>query len=105
MNKEEFDNAFKILESYFNGRECQNLEVRDAYKLFKKDYAQLLIDYREAGLKEQKLIKYLEDKISHVNNLINDKKQRPYGEELHLYESKINAYKDLLEKVKSGKYE
>ena len=42
MNKEEFENAFKILESYFVGGGCLDVKVRDAYLLWKKDYVRLI---------------------------------------------------------------
>ena len=42
MNKEEFENAFKILESYFVGGGCLDVKVRDAYSLWKKDYVRLI---------------------------------------------------------------
>ena len=38
MNKEEFEKAFKILESHFSGKYQESEEVVNAYKLWKSDY-------------------------------------------------------------------
>ncbi len=58
-------------------------------------------------IEKDNLIKYLEDKINHVQQLINckNKKVKPYGEELHFYQSMIFMYKDILEKIRNGQYE
>lgn len=53
----------------------------------------------------ENLIKYIEDKINYLDGLINDKKVKPYGEEIHLYESGKSIYQDLLERIKSNNYE
>ncbi len=66
-----------------------------------------LFNFLKQDNREQKLIKYLEDKINQINSLINPKSNKiePYGEELRLYENSLNNYQEILERVKSSKYE
>ena len=55
-------------------------------------------------ISKQQLIFYLENKIDHINKLINPKKNlKPYGEELHLLENSLNCYKEVLDFVKGDK--
>lgn len=50
-------------------------------------------------------LKYLDTQIKHLDELINDKKVKPYGEELRLYQHTKSIYTDLLERIKSNNYE
>ncbi len=59
-----------------------------------QDYVELIEDENtELKQKEENFIKYLEDKI-----------KEPVSYNL-LYDGKQQAYKDILERLKSGKYE
>ena len=46
------------------------------------------------------LIVNLNDEIKEIDKMINDKKNKPYGEELHLLENSKNRYKDVLKLIK-----
>ena len=48
----------------------------------------------------QVLIDKLKDAIKQTDNMINDKKAKPYGEELHLLENSKNRFKDVLNLIK-----
>lgn len=70
-----------------------------------KEYIEL--DIAIDMLKEERkykdnLIKYLEDKIKENQRLVCDVKEREIQD---IYLAKIQSYEDILERVKSGKYE
>ena len=87
---------FKI---FLNNKEFGYISLtRHEFKILFNIYNSVIPLISEAEEKENRLIKYLEDFISKTDYEINIKGN-------YLYLAWANAYRDLLEKVMSGKYE
>ena len=51
---------------------------------------------------KKQLIKFLKDKIDHLETIIYKSKIKPYGEELRLLENSLNRYKEILDFFTKG---
>ena len=71
-----------------------------------QDYVEMIEDentkFKE---KEDDLIKYLEDKISHLKQCQTMALESRYKEEARDFNLRIADFQDILERLKSGKYE
>jgi len=96
INFMSYENLNKLLEKH----KKENYPYKK-YEFDSTSYTLLLCDINSLIKEKQKLVKYLENKIEELHkeygNWIYDKDYQENG----LYE----AYQDILERVRSGKYE
>ncbi len=91
---------FKI---FLNNKEFGYISLtRHEFKILFNIYNSVIPLISEAEEKENRLIKYLEDKIKECKNNFNINKTL---KQIEINTSVRNVYQDILERLKSGKYE
>ena len=75
-------------------------EQLPTFKYYENMYVANEMQLYNLIFQKKQLIKFLKDKIDHLEAIIYKSKIKPYGEELRLLENSLNRYKEILDFVK-----